>query len=174
MGCGREMCGTVWKQSILLLRALLLSLLSFTARSPAPLATFSVHSQPCETFVRTLGETTLHFGPTSTPQLEIHAKSLASPDAPSSNGDVVSGNSGSPAPQVASPVQHVVSSAIEHPAITKCLDHLAAEGRVEVTYVGVDEEGRVSAEEVVEAFRPETALVTVMHSNNEVSCVNCF
>lgn len=66
------------------------------------------------------------------------------------------------------PVQHVVSSAIEHPAITKCLDHLAAEGKVEVTYVGVDEEGRVSAEEVVGAFRPETALVTIMHSNNEV------
>lgn len=63
----------------------------------------------------------------------------------------------------------MVSSAVEHPAITKCLDHLAAEGRLEVTYVGVDGEGRVSAEEVVEAFRPETALVTVMHSNNEVN-----
>ena len=70
-------------------------------------------------------------------------------------------------------MQHVVSSAIEHPAITKCLDHLAAEGRVEVTYVGVDGEGRVSVEEVVEAFRPETALVTVMHSNNEVRA-RCF
>lgn len=79
---------------------------------------------------------------------------------------------GSPAPgNASSPVQHVVSSAVEHPAIIKCLDHLAAEGRVEVTYVGVDGEGRVSAEEVVEAFRPETALVTVMHSNNEVFCV---
>lgn len=65
-------------------------------------------------------------------------------------------------------MQHVVSSAIEHPAVTKCLDHLAAEGRVEVTYVGVDGEGRVSVEEVVAAFRQETALVTVMHSNNEV------
>ena len=65
-------------------------------------------------------------------------------------------------------MQHVVSSAIEHPAITKCLDHLAASGRVEVTYVGVDREGRVSVEEVVDALRPDTALVTVMHSNNEV------
>lgn len=68
----------------------------------------------------------------------------------------------------ATPKPHVVSSAIEHPAITKCLDHLMAEGKVEVTYVGVDEEGRVSSEEVVDAIRPETALVTIMHSNNEV------
>lgn len=39
---------------------------------------------------------------------------------------------------------------------------------MEVTFVGVDEEGRVSVEDVVGAFRPETALVTIMHSNNEV------
>lgn len=66
------------------------------------------------------------------------------------------------------PKPHVVSSAVEHPAISKCLDHLEAEGKVEVTYVKVDGEGRVSVEDVVAAFRPETALVTVMHSNNEV------
>lgn len=63
----------------------------------------------------------------------------------------------------------MVSSAIEHPAITKCLDHLASEGKLDVTYVGVDEEGRVSIDEVAAALRPETALVTIMHSNNEVS-----
>lgn len=62
----------------------------------------------------------------------------------------------------------MVSSTVEHPAISKCLDHLVSDGRVEVTYVGVDEEGRVSYEEVVEALRAETALVTIMHSNNEV------
>lgn len=63
---------------------------------------------------------------------------------------------------------HVVSSVIEHPAVTKCLDHLAANGELDVTYVGVDQEGRVSCDDVVAALRPETALVTVMHSNNEV------
>lgn len=62
----------------------------------------------------------------------------------------------------------MVSSAIEHPAITKCLDHLAAEGKVDVSYVGVDMEGRVSCEDVVKSLRPETTLVTIMHSNNEV------
>lgn len=63
----------------------------------------------------------------------------------------------------------MVSSAIEHPAITKCLDHLTSEGKLDVTYVGVDAEGRVSVEAVVKAMsRPRTALVTIMHSNNEV------
>lgn len=33
--------------------------------------------------------------------------------------------------------------------------------------MGVDEEGRVSSDEVAAALRPETALVTIMHSNNE-------
>eukprot|EP00903_Cladosiphon_okamuranus_P013005 g12134.t2 len=98
--------------------------------------------------------------------LAIHAKSSASSSLPS-NGDVVENGASAASPN-APPVQHVVSSAIEHPAITKCLDHLAAEGRVKVTYVGVDGEGRVSVEEVVGALRPDTALVTIMHSNNEV------
>lgn len=61
----------------------------------------------------------------------------------------------------------MVSSAIEHPAITKCLDHLESEGKLDVSYVGVDEEGRVSSDMVAAALRPETALVTIMHSNNE-------
>lgn len=99
-------------------------------------------------------------------QLAIHAKSTASSSSPS-NEEVVE-NGASTAPENPPPLQHVVSSVIEHPAITKCLDHLAAEDRVEVTYVGVDGEGRVSVEEVVGALRPDTALVTVMHSNNEV------
>lgn len=108
----------------------------------------------------------LHPRPNLNFQLALHANTVA---PPSSNGHAPpsSAPNGSDTGRNA-PVQHVVSSAIEHPAITKCLNHLAAEGRVDVTYVGVDEEGRVSAEEVVAAFRPETALVTIMHSNNEV------
>ena len=89
--------------------------------------------------------------PTANPQVELHAKSVPSTEGGPSR-----------------PKPHVVSSAVEHPAITKCLDYLVSEGRVEVTYVGVDEEGRVSVENVLAAFRPETALVTIMHSNNEV------
>lgn len=118
-------------------------------------------------------------------QLALHANTAAPPSSSNGGGappsSAQNGNDAgllpSPVRNLA-PVQHVVSSAVEHPAITKCLDHLAAEGRVEVTYVGVDGEGRVSAEEVVAALRPETALVTIMHSNNEVllssSVTPCF
>ena len=57
---------------------------------------------------------------------------------------------------------------IEHPAITECLEALRAAGRLEVSYVPVDEEGRVAAAAVAAALTEHTVLVTVMHSNNEV------
>lgn len=66
---------------------------------------------------------------------------------------------------------HVVSSLIEHPAVTKCLNRLAGEGKVDVTYVGVSDQGRVSVEDVKAALLPTTVLVTIMHSNNEVGMV---
>ena len=63
---------------------------------------------------------------------------------------------------------HVVTSNVEHPAVTECLEALKAAGRLEVTYVPVDREGRVEASAVAAAVTPRTLLVTVMHSNNEV------
>ena len=67
-----------------------------------------------------------------------------------------------------SPLPHVVASNIEHPAIEKCLDALKAAGRLDVSYVPVDNEGRVSAEAIGDACTKHTILVSVMHSNNEV------
>jgi cysteine desulfurase len=66
------------------------------------------------------------------------------------------------------PLPHVVTSNIEHPAITECLEALRAAGRLEVSYVPVDEEGRVAAAAVAAALTEHTVLVTVMLSNNEV------
>ena len=66
------------------------------------------------------------------------------------------------------PLPHAVSSVIEHPAVVECLAILEAVGRLRVTRVGVDFEGRVSAAEVAAAVTPETVIVTIMHSNNEV------
>ncbi|UFT99353.1 cysteine desulfurase [Radiobacillus kanasensis] len=62
---------------------------------------------------------------------------------------------------------HIITSKIEHPAIRnpcKFLEQLGAE----VTYVGVDQYGRVSLEEIEKAIREDTILITIMHSNNEV------
>ncbi|KAL4448398.1 hypothetical protein ABPG75_005617 [Micractinium tetrahymenae] len=66
---------------------------------------------------------------------------------------------------------HVVSSCIEHPAVVETLASLAAQGLLTHTAVPVNEEGLVSPADVAAAIRPETVLVTVMHSNNEVGSV---
>lgn len=63
--------------------------------------------------------------------------------------------------------RHVITSQIEHPAVLNACQQLEREG-LEVTYVPSDAEGRVAPESVRAALRPETALITVMHANNEL------
>lgn len=62
---------------------------------------------------------------------------------------------------------HIVTSAVEHPAISEVCRHLESMG-IETTAVGVDAQGRVDPAAVAAALRPETFLVTVMLANNEV------
>ncbi len=62
---------------------------------------------------------------------------------------------------------HIVTSAVEHPAISAVCDHLLTQG-IETTAVGVDATGRVDPAAVAAALRPDTFLVTVMLANNEV------
>ncbi|MDX2472491.1 MAG: aminotransferase class V-fold PLP-dependent enzyme [Candidatus Krumholzibacteria bacterium] len=62
---------------------------------------------------------------------------------------------------------HIVTSAVEHPAISAVCDHLLTQG-LETTAVGVDSTGRVDPAAVAAALRPDTFLVTVMLANNEV------
>ena len=70
--------------------------------------------------------------------------------------------------QLARPgVGHIVTSAVEHPAISAVCEHLVSQG-IETTAVGVDSTGRVDPTEVEAALRPDTFLVTVMLANNEV------
>lgn len=66
--------------------------------------------------------------------------------------------------------EHVVTSAVEHPAVLKPLEFLASLG-AKVTVVGVDRQGRVDPEEVRRALTPRTILVSVMHANNEVGTI---
>lgn len=65
---------------------------------------------------------------------------------------------------------HVVTTAIEHEAVLATCQTLEAEG-VEVTYVKPNRQGRVSAEEVAAAIRPDTKIVSVMWGNNEVGTI---
>jgi cysteine desulfurase len=61
---------------------------------------------------------------------------------------------------------HIVTSAIEHPAILNACAQMEREG-AEVTVVPVSRGGAVNPEDVARALRPDTALVTIMHANNE-------
>ena len=63
---------------------------------------------------------------------------------------------------------HVITSAIEHPAVLEVVRALEAEGRITSTIVGVDHRGRVDPSDIESALRPDTALVTLMLANNEV------
>ena len=61
---------------------------------------------------------------------------------------------------------HLVTSAIEHPAVLHVMQYLEKEG-FSVTYLRPDAQGRISARQVWEAVTPETILVSLMAVNNE-------
>ncbi len=63
--------------------------------------------------------------------------------------------------------RHLVISAIEHPAVMQPAQHLRKMGW-DLTVVPVDSYGRVDPRAVAAAVRPDTALVSIMHANNEV------
>jgi len=63
--------------------------------------------------------------------------------------------------------RHLVISAVEHPAVMQCALHLRELGW-DITIVPVDSTGRVAASAVAGALRSDTALVSIMHANNEV------
>ncbi len=68
---------------------------------------------------------------------------------------------------IAAPGRHIVTSAIEHPAVLETCSNLEKHG-VALTVVPVDRYGLVSVDEVAAAITPQTVLVSVMHANNEV------
>ena len=67
--------------------------------------------------------------------------------------------------------QHIISSKIEHKAVLDTCRHLEREG-FEVTYLEPGENGLISPENVEEAMREDTTIVSIMHVNNEIGVVN--
>lgn len=70
----------------------------------------------------------------------------------------------------AAPLRHVITTAIEHPAVLNSCAQLEREG-VAVSYIGVGGDGVVDPDEIRRALRPETVLISVMHANNELGSV---
>lgn len=66
---------------------------------------------------------------------------------------------------------HLITSAIEHPAILNTMRHLEEEEGFRVTYLPVDANGQIKLEALRDALCRETILVSVMYVNNEVGAV---
>jgi len=67
--------------------------------------------------------------------------------------------------------KHIITSAIEHPAVMDSIKFLEKELGIEVTYLKVDGEGIISLEELERAIRPDTVLISVMAANNEMGAI---
>ncbi len=66
--------------------------------------------------------------------------------------------------------KHIITTAVEHHAILHTCEYLEKHG-FEVTYLPVDEYGRVTAQQVADAIREDTCLVTIMFANNEIGTI---
>jgi len=69
--------------------------------------------------------------------------------------------------------KHVITSQIEHEAVLNACQFLQKDSRgaIDVSYLPVDKNGLVDPEAVRDAIRPQTALITIMHANNELGTI---
>jgi cysteine desulfurase len=66
--------------------------------------------------------------------------------------------------------RHVITTAVEHPAVLEVCKDLERSG-YEVTFLGVDECGNLDVREFIQALRPDTLMVSIMHANNETGVI---
>jgi cysteine desulfurase NifS/selenium donor protein len=65
---------------------------------------------------------------------------------------------------------HIITSAIEHPAIFEVCKYLENKG-FHISYIPVDESGLIQLDTLEAAITPQTILITVMHANNEIGTI---
>lgn len=67
--------------------------------------------------------------------------------------------------------KHIITSRIEHPSVLETLRFLETSFRFRVTYLPVDEYGRVNPLDAAKAITNKTVLITLMHANNGVGTI---
>lgn len=70
----------------------------------------------------------------------------------------------------AKPGLHMITTKIEHPSVSDVFKYLERQG-VEVTYLDVDSKGQINIEDLKNAIKKETQLVSIMHVNNEFGTI---
>ncbi|MFA6254737.1 MAG: aminotransferase class V-fold PLP-dependent enzyme [Patescibacteria group bacterium] len=71
---------------------------------------------------------------------------------------------------LAKPGEHIITTRIEHPAILEPCREMEKRG-VEVTYIGVSNKGLVSVDDIKQAIKENTRLISVMYVNNEIGTI---
>ena len=66
--------------------------------------------------------------------------------------------------------KHLIATKIEHPAILRTMNYLESIG-FRVSYLSVDRQGKISLEELERQLTPDTTLVSIMHTNNEIGTI---
>ncbi len=67
--------------------------------------------------------------------------------------------------------KHIITTCIEHPAMIKTLQNLQKNDLADVTFLDVNSEGFISLEQLKNAIRPDTVLISVMTANNEIGTI---
>lgn len=66
--------------------------------------------------------------------------------------------------------RHIITTKIEHHAILHTCEYLEKQG-CEITYLAVDEDGKINLEDLKAAIRPDTILISIMMANNEIGTI---
>lgn len=68
-------------------------------------------------------------------------------------------------------VPHIIVSVIEHPAVLEPIRSLLKEGKVEVSFINPNQDGRINPESIKKELKGNTVLIVVQHANNEIGTI---